>query len=231
VYIFRVTLSHAAAPQDVHRPASRPAGRQARKTERTRARLLEATLALIREHGFAAATAGRIARRAGVTWGAAQHQFGSKDDILDAVLALAYERFIAAMSAPALRRGPLGARVRRLVQAMWLHYQSDHYRVSLEILRATRNRQRARARAWEQRQGRAHLQVVRGVFPELCLSDARLHSALTFTHCCLTGLALEGLFERHVRHVGEHLTHISAALTGMLARAPRRARRQREPGG
>jgi len=67
------------------RTAHAAPGRQARKTQRTRARLIEATLGLIREHGFSAATAGRIARRAGVTWGAAQYQFGSKEDILEAI--------------------------------------------------------------------------------------------------------------------------------------------------
>jgi AcrR family transcriptional regulator len=127
-------------------------GRQALKTQRTRARLIGATLALIREGGYAAATATAIARRAGITWGAAQHQFGAKEEILEAILALAYERFIAAMSAPGLLGGSRSRRASALVRRMWDHYQGDHYRVSLEILRATRGARRRRARAWEQRQ-------------------------------------------------------------------------------
>jgi AcrR family transcriptional regulator len=198
------------------KPPSVAAGRQALKTRRTRGRLINATLGLIREQGFSAATASRIARRAGVTWGAAQHQFGSKDDILDAILVRAYEQFLAVMSAPPLRHGPVLARARGLVQRMWRHYQGDYYRVSLEILRATRGLRRRRGRAWERRQGRAHLAVLRSLFKETRLSDARLRDALTFTHCCLTGLALEGLFERRVRHVRHHLQHIAAALAGML---------------
>ena len=189
-------------------------GRQALKTQRTRARLIAATLELIRERGFAAATASGIARRAGVTWGAAQHQFGSKEGILEAILGLAYARFIDTMGAPALRRGPRHARTRGFVDRMWAHYQGDYYRVSLEILRATRGR---RARAWEQRQGRAHLQVVREVFHGSHLSDARLREVLTFTHCCLTGLSIERIFESKVRHVERHLRRIARALDEMLA--------------
>ncbi len=191
-------------------------GRQALKTQRTRARLLGATVALIRRGGFPAATATAIARRAGTTWGAAQHQFGSKEEILEAILRLAYARFLEAMSAPGLRGGSRSRRAAELVRRMWAHYQGDYYGVSLEILRATRGARRQRARAWEQRQGRAHLRVVREVFPESRLSDARLREALTFTHCCLTGLAIERIFEARVSHIERHLARIARVLQQML---------------
>ena len=208
----------------MNRSLTAPAGRQALKTLRTRARLIDATLALIRDRGFAAATASRIARRAGVTWGAAQHQFGSKEGILEAILALAYARFIDTMNSPALRRGSRGARARLFVRLMWRHYQGDHYRVSLEILRSTRAARQQRARAWEQLQGRAHLRVVREVFHESHLSDAQLREALTFTHCCLTGLAIERIFESRVRHIERHLQRIARALGQMLAGPSREPR-------
>jgi AcrR family transcriptional regulator len=200
-----MSKSQAAAP-----------GRQALKTQRTRARLLGATVGLIRQGGFPAATATAIARRAGITWGAAQHQFGSKEEILEAILRLAYARFIEAMSAPGLHRGSRSRRAAELVRRMWAHYQGDYYRVSLEILRATRGARRQRARAWEQRQGRAHLRVVRGVFPESRLTDAQLREALTFTHCCLTGLAIERIFEARVSHIERHLARIARVLQQML---------------
>jgi AcrR family transcriptional regulator len=192
-------------------------GLQALKTRRTRARLIEATLGLIRERGFAAATASNIARRAAITWGAAQHQFGSKEEILEAILALAYARYVEAMTAPGLQSGSQRHRARELVRRMWTHYQGTHYRVSLEILRATRGAKARRARAWEQRQGRAHLRAVRAAFPEARLSDARLREALTFTHCCLTGLLMEPLFEARVRHIERHLHRIADMLCRMLS--------------
>jgi AcrR family transcriptional regulator len=191
-------------------------GRQALKTLRTRARLIKATLGLIRDGGYSAATATAIARRAGITWGAAQHQFGSKEDILEEILALAYARFIGAMSAPGLLGGTRSRRAAELVGRMWDHYQGDYYRASLEILRATRGSRRQRARAWEQRQGRAHLRVVRAVFPESRLTDAQLREALTFTHCCLTGLSIERIFEARVSHIERHLARIARVLQEML---------------
>jgi AcrR family transcriptional regulator len=191
-------------------------GRQTAKTERTRARLLGATIGLIRERGFAAATAGNISRRAGMSWGAAQHQFGSKEQILERILALAYQRFIETMSAPGLLQGSRARRAREFIARMWAHYQGDYYRVSLEILRATRGVRGARALAWEQRHGRAHVQVVREVFHDSHLSDARLHEALTFVHCCLTGLSIEGIFESRVRHIDRHLQRIASSLNDML---------------
>ncbi|MBS0578843.1 MAG: TetR/AcrR family transcriptional regulator [Proteobacteria bacterium] len=198
------------------RPTPASPGLQALKTQRTRTRLIEATLGLIRERGFSAATASNIARRAGITWGAAQHQFGSKEEILEAILALAYRRYLEAMAAPGLGGGSRRRRARELVDRMWRHYQGDHYRVSLEILRATRGARAHRARAWEQRQGRAHLRVVRHLFPDSPLTDARLREALTFTHCCLAGLSMEPVFEVRVRHIDRHLNRIASMLADML---------------
>ena len=197
-------------------PKRAPPGRQALKTLRTRARLIEATIGLIRERGFSAATASNIARRAAITWGAAQHQFGSKEDILEAILALAYARYLEAMSVPGLRSGSRDQRARELVGRMWNHYQGDHYRVSLEILRATRCARAQRARAWEQRQGHAHVRVIRQLFPDSDLTDAQLREALTFTHCCLTGLSMERIFEARVSHIDRHLARIAGVLQEML---------------
>jgi len=198
----------------MHRKPIPEDGLQARKAQRTRARLIDATLAIILEQGLSAATAQGIARRAGVTWGAAQHHFGSKANIFETILASAYARYIDAMGEPALRRGSRTQRTRRFVTRLWSHYQSDYYRVSLEILRATR---RPRPLAWEQRRGRAHLRVVREIFRDLHLSDARLREALTFMHCCLTGLAIERVFESRVRHIERHLDRIARVLETMLA--------------
>ncbi len=196
----------------MQRRAIAEGGLQARKAQRTRARLLDATVALILEQGLSAATAAAIARRAGVTWGAAQHHFGSKANIFEAILASAYARYIDAMAEPALRRGSCSLRSRRFVARLWSHYQSDYYRVSLEILRSTWRHQPL---AWER--GRVHLRVVREIFRDARLNDARLREALTFTHCCLTGLALERIFESRVQHIERHLGRIARALESLLA--------------
>lgn len=196
-----------------------PLGRQALKTLRTRENLINATISLIKEGGFAAASSSRIAERAGMTWGAAQHHFGSKEDILDAILEMSYEKFIATMTAPSLRSGTMADRVGVFVDRMWTHYQSDLYLVALEILLATREETDHADRAWEARQGKAHLKIVREIFPDSKLGDARIQEALTFTHFCLTGLSIEGIFESQVKNLSRHLHRIKLAMLGMLAAA------------
>ena len=52
----------------------------------TRAKVVAAASECLAELGFRGATMGAIADRAGVSWGAIQHQFGEKDALLDAVL-------------------------------------------------------------------------------------------------------------------------------------------------
>lgn len=59
-----------------------------KKSEETRARILEAALAIFREHGFSQATMREIAARAKVAVGAAYYYFDSKDAIVMAF----YER-------------------------------------------------------------------------------------------------------------------------------------------
>lgn len=194
-----------------------PLGRQALKTKLTREKIIGAVISLIKEGGFAAASSSRIAERAGITWGAVQHHFGSKEDILDAILQLSYDQFLETMSTPKLRSGSLQERVDLFIDRMWLHYQEDIYLVALEILMGTRGDKEHRMRSWEERQGRAHLQVLHEVFHDSKLSDAKIREAITFAHCCLSGLGIEGLFETKVRNIPRHLQRVKTVLVSMLS--------------
>src|SRR3546814_7155208 len=73
-----------------------------------------------------------------MTWGAAQHHFGAKEDILQAILDRSHQRFSERVADPSLLKGPLNTRVDLFVDRMWKHYQDDLYRVPLEILLAMR---------------------------------------------------------------------------------------------
>src|ERR1700676_3651783 len=75
-------------------------GRQGGKSKNTREKILNSAISLIKEGGFSSASASRIAERAGITWGAAQHHFGSKEEILEAVMTISHKKFIARVSAP-----------------------------------------------------------------------------------------------------------------------------------
>lgn len=191
-------------------------GRQALKTRLAREKIINAVIALIKEGGFANATSSRIAKRAGMTWGAAQHHFGAKEDILQAILDISHQRFSERVEDPALREGTLATRVDRFVERMWQHYQDDVYLVTLEILLAMRGFRQAEPSQAEERHIRAHQKTMRTIFHDTRLDAAQLREAMTFVHCCLTGLSIEHVFERKVRHVDRHLQRIESALLAIL---------------
>jgi AcrR family transcriptional regulator len=186
---------------------SNPAlGRQAQKSKNTREKILNSAISLIKEGGFSAASASRIAERAGITWGAAQHHFGSKEDILDAVMTISHEKFIARVSAPHLRTGTLADRVESFVDCMWEHYQDDAYLAALEILLAGReiNGHSPTMATFEQ-QAREHIETLREVFHDSDLTDEQLQEALIFVHCLLTGLTIEKVLEKELHGEQRHL--------------------------
>ena len=69
---------------DVVAPAPRATEPRRRRAdgEATRARVLQATIESILEKGYYQTSSNEIARRAGVTWGAIQHLFGTREQLL-----------------------------------------------------------------------------------------------------------------------------------------------------
>jgi AcrR family transcriptional regulator len=84
----------------------------------TRTQLLEAAVACLAEGGPEAVSANQIARRAGVTWGVVQHQFGDVDGLWAGVLDHISEGFGAMMPRLPEER-PLGDRVGVIVDRLW----------------------------------------------------------------------------------------------------------------
>ncbi|MDA0566882.1 TetR/AcrR family transcriptional regulator [Streptomonospora sp. S1-112] len=82
-------------------PAREP---QQRRSRATRQRLLEAAVECLAETGVAASTLGAVAERAGVSRGAAQHHFGTREHLLTEAL-----RYMSGARLEELRR--CGARL------------------------------------------------------------------------------------------------------------------------
>jgi len=190
--------------------------RQAQKAQDTRDAIINAVIGLIKEGGFGNASSSRIAERAGITWGAAQHHFGSKEEILDAILEILQQKFTALMAAPLLREGSLEQRVDRFVERLWKHYQLDLFIVAVEILLASRGFEARPSRDWEQQQLRGHVDAFREIFHDVTQTNAQLLEGLTFVHIFLTGLTIERVFESRARGVKHHLKRVKSALLAML---------------
>ncbi len=119
---------------------SRERRTQAERTEATRARILEATVACIREHGYANTSTTLISERAGVSRGAQHHHFPTKADLVVATIEHIFhhnlERFRRAFA-----QAPSGAeRLPAAIDLLWQAMSSKETRyVWIELVIGTRN--------------------------------------------------------------------------------------------
>jgi TetR/AcrR family transcriptional regulator, regulator of cefoperazone and chloramphenicol sensitivity len=104
----------------------------------TRARVIDVAATCIVEEGVAAASASRIAERAGVTWGVIQYHFGDRAGLFSAVVLAGYEQFRACIDEAEIPERPVRAHLAAVVDAGWRAYSSVLSRASLEILVHTR---------------------------------------------------------------------------------------------
>jgi len=111
---------------------------QGERTRAMRARLLEATVDCLVEHGFAGTSTTLVSERAGVSRGAQLHHFPTKNDLVVAAVehlseTRARELRTAAESLPAGER-----RTRAVLQMLADHFTSPVFNAALELWVAAR---------------------------------------------------------------------------------------------
>jgi AcrR family transcriptional regulator len=158
---------------------------QAERSEETREKVIAAATACIAEQGMRKTTTQAMALRAGVTWGAMQHQFGDKDAVIDAVIARSMDEFVALMQGLREAEPNLARRVRAFTQRWWIALKGPYYRVVLEILLGHPEKTRPVAAASE----RLWIQT----FGDLAISKEQLRKAHRFAFLMLGGIAIESL--------------------------------------
>jgi AcrR family transcriptional regulator len=170
-------------------------GHQAAKSRATQDKIINAVVGLIREKGYLAASSNEIAKRAGVTWGAVQHHFGGKDEILGEVLERSHQTFQQRLGDPAFTRGTPNARVARYVDAAWAHYRGDEHMATMEILLASRGHCSAIEALSFSRSREEHLALGRRIFHDSTASKRKMQEAIYIVHCMLTGILIETVLE------------------------------------
>lgn len=115
----------------------RPGPGQLARSRETRERVVGAATQLIAEGGVRSATALRIADRSGVSWGGIQHQFGSKEAILDAVLDHVLMEFNVAVERFSTRAESIEGRARALVRATWDLMRNPAYQAFRQVMQNT----------------------------------------------------------------------------------------------
>jgi AcrR family transcriptional regulator len=185
------TTARKNAPVRLELP-KRPRARRthAERRAETRGKILAAVVDSIAEHGFQRTTAQTISARAGVTWGAVQHQFGGKDGLLLAVLEDSFNRFAERMQDIGPGASTLDERASQFVDRAWEHYRSKHFRSTFEILLSYLGRdEHADAGDWRGQMARAWDGLWSRVFADAEMTRAKSLALQNFTISALTGLA------------------------------------------
>ncbi|MER5182870.1 TetR/AcrR family transcriptional regulator [Streptomyces sp. NPDC002896] len=120
------------------------------RSRATRRRLLEAAVACLAEHGWTGSTVSVVAERAGVSRGAAQHHFPTREDLFTAAVAYVAEERSTALRA-LFPQGPAeGPADRRAVVAALVDlYTGPLFRAALHLWVAASNEEQLRAQVTE----------------------------------------------------------------------------------
>ncbi len=191
-------------------------GHQAAKSKATQDRIISAVIGLIREKGYVAASSTEIARRAGVTWGAVQHHFGGKEEILSQVLERSHRTFQHSLGDTRFSRGTPEVRVAKYVDLAWQHYCGDEYMATMEILLASRRRSGAIENLSIGRSREEHLALARRIFHDCTVSNQSMQEAIYIVHCMLTGILMETVLEPVGFNPRVYTRHLKKMLMGLL---------------
>jgi AcrR family transcriptional regulator len=96
--------------------------------------VLDAVVSCILEQGYYQASSNEIARRAGVTWGTIQHQFGSREALMIAVLEDGWRRLHESVGTEKVVGGSLEARLWAVLDVLATYYESPEHLAQIQII-------------------------------------------------------------------------------------------------
>jgi AcrR family transcriptional regulator len=96
--------------------------------------MIDAALACILDRGYYRATSNEIARRAGLTWGAIQRQFGSREALLLAVHEQEWSHLLTALRDGRIEGDSVEERVRCLIRVLKGYYGRPESFAALQIV-------------------------------------------------------------------------------------------------
>ena len=140
-----------------------PPRRRRSDGETTRRRVIDATVESILASGYYHTSSNEIARRAGVTWGTIQHQFGTREALLLDVLAEEWAQLQADVEQAQITGETLEDRLAAVLNLLKAHYGAPRHLAHLQILldliqnpttsdttrQAALNHGQALSRAWQ----------------------------------------------------------------------------------
>jgi AcrR family transcriptional regulator len=186
------------------------------QAKQTRTRVLESAVASIDELGIARASSNEIARRAGTTWGAIQHHFGSREDLLLSVIESNFSELESNVRDATVVGGTTLERDQALADLLWDYCSDIRFRVSIEILLDLR-RDPAGSELVAQRLSDAN-EAMSAMWDEICVGALDLPSDPTIARI-LFGAVRGFALTRHMNAWRSSFTQERALLVQLLAGA------------
>lgn len=189
---------------------NRPTRTQRERRRETRAKLIAATIKVINDKGYAATRANDITKRSSVTWGAVQHLFGGKDELLTQVAASASESLIDMLQQDIDPEHPPIDRLTRIIDRTWEIYSSSAYVAMVEIVRGTRTNPKIHDRTAETQENIINRIEERWVslFSDTGLAESRLRGICTLVVLFLSGLAARKIYLLPDKETANHIAMI-----------------------
>ncbi|MBL8662656.1 MAG: TetR family transcriptional regulator [Candidatus Odyssella sp.] len=212
-----------AAKQTKTRPprtASRPPRRsQEERRETTRRQLLDAAILRISRRGLTEASLDAIADAARVTRGAVQHHFGTRNDLLLAVVDEFGRELFALVSDPAMASRTLAERIEYVCGRYWATFSGDHFRAVIQIWLGTQAQPRAYRKIldrirWFERELDRHWLTL---FGESGLDAPQLAAVRHVALATMRGLALRAIYSNGKEDARNEIAVLKAMLSGFLA--------------
>jgi AcrR family transcriptional regulator len=169
-------------------------GKQQRKSLAARSKICEATIDCLARHGYHRTSIARVVAAAGVTPGALQHHFPTKEDLIVAAADHLLEGSMQRTRRYAVgKREPVAA-LPDFLRSMWTNLMNtDQYRALLEVLVAARTDKRLHARVTPtlQRWNRAIDEVVVEIFESVGRGNEDVETIMLMTRSLMRGLVLQ----------------------------------------
>lgn len=171
-----------------------PPGKQQLKSRAARAKICDATIACLARHGYHRTSIARVVAAAGVTPGALQHHFPTKEDLIVAAADHLLQGSMDRTRRFAASRGGAAEALPEFFRSMWKNLMNtDQYRALLEILVAARTDRRLHARVTPtlHQWNRAIDGVVVEIFESLGRGNEDVETIMLMTRSLMRGLVLQ----------------------------------------
>jgi AcrR family transcriptional regulator len=179
--------------------------RQREKSEAMRLRVCEAAVAQLAEEGFHGASIVKVARRAGVSQGALQHHYPSKEALVVALADHLLARSVRWFARARMDLSVAPDAFAEIVRRSWREqFKSADFAALLEILVASRTDEALRARLTPAlRRWRAAIDAeLAELLPATTRSAAELDAILSISRAMMTGLLVHDELIKDDAHIG-----------------------------